>query len=364
MKTRPSKLEEVCPARMKPGERRESAATVFGTAVHAALERWREPPHDPFTGEVAEPYTLLDAWDDICCRDSFEGSRPGEEKPNTLSFAQKKEGIKILTHWANEVERERPNVLATEHKFSMVLGDHTIDGTIDAVDIEGKTLVVADYKTGHGYYDAWESAQLACYGIAAANHWDWNGPIKLEFRLVTKGYKRWRYTTREQLMTKDAPVIVNLINRLEAYEESGEWPEVLNQYCAYCSLRESCNTFQSMGLSEIDPDKALEQWREAKLLEGLAKKRAEELKKSAIDGLKGAKSHKGVTRYSSTKRTVDIGRVLDRIPLEALIMVGAVNGVSVTALDRLAKVRPELAETVAECVQAEKTENLRRKKKT
>ena len=362
MQTRPSRLEEAengCPRRVKYDPRPDTEHTVYGTAVHAAIERWREPPHD-MDGVVIDPYDMLDAWDDICCRDVFKGIREGEDTVNNLSLAKRQQGIKDLGHWQKEEEPVRPDILATEWKFSMQLGDHTVVGTCDAIDREGSTLVVADNKTGFGQYDAKTSLQIACYGIAAANAWEWEGPIRLEFRLITQGYRRWHYTNRHKLMTEVAPAIITLINSMEAREESGIFPEFLNQYCPFCSLRNDCDTFGKMALSPLDPEKALEQWKEAKLLEGLAKKRAKELAPGAMKGMGTAKNRNGVVRKEKSSRTVDVGRLVKKIPLEDLFEAEVIRTVSVTALDELVKKKPELANDVYDCVSHSKTEYLQR----
>lgn len=361
MKVRPSVLDAECPHRAEHDERGDESVFVYGSAVHKAFELWREPPEDPWDGGPMDPYTLDMAWDAVVVMDEFTGNRPGEGQGNTLRYEDIGRGTEELAKWAAQIETNRPNVLATEWKFTLTIGDHTIDGTVDAVDQEGCILVIGDYKTGHGRYDAHKSAQLSAYGIAAAQAWRWSGKIRLEFRCTTTGVRRWRYTTLENLLRHDAPRIERLISRWESFNDSGNFPRRRNQFCSFCSLKEDCEQYTEPKIPKFET--IIDEYRHLVLTAKLAKKRIDELAPAILKAFpREKKTHRGVQRYPKKKRTVDVERLLDTVKLEDLRSVGAIKTISVTALDKLQTRRPDLIEDITNSVQTEYNELVRRVK--
>jgi len=364
MKARPSILDQPCAYRARFDEQPDDSVFVYGTAVHKAYELWRHPPIDPWEEKPMAPWTLLMAWAAVCLMPKFIGNREGENTGNTLRYSDIGRGEKELGLWESQVEPFRPEVLATEWPFSMRVGDHTIEGTTDAVDVEpGRSgpdvLVVADVKTGMQRYDAYQSSQLATYGIAAANHWNWSGPIRLEFRCISQGVRRWRYTNLANLNRYDAPKIDTLIRRWEGFEREQEFPRRRNEWCPNCTLRNQCPKYLELELPTAkDP---LERWRELKLLIKIAEQQAGELKDAVLKKWpkEAEKEQKGVLRIGNNRRKIDLPRLLNSVPFYALREHGVISSASVSKLDKLVKAKPELAEAVALCVQSEENPYLK-----
>ena len=154
-----------CPMKFKlerdwkiPGE--AAAAMQYGFAIHTVLKNY----YDPAPG--AKELSVEDAIqafrtefdkgyiDDPVQRKIYE--ERGEDQLRTM----------LLAH-----PRGSANVIATEHKFSFMLGSREIRGRIDRIDqLEDGVVRVIDYKTGapKDRRFAEESLQLSIYAMAVA----------------------------------------------------------------------------------------------------------------------------------------------------------------------------------------------------
>lgn len=118
---------------------------IFGSAVHAALERWQKGcqmlGHYP-------PLTKLFS--------DFEESLGKEVLTNDERFKRLEYGKKILTAYYQEKSLCQPSVLYIEKFFGSgsnqtILGDIRLNGRVDRIDWldrDKKTVCVVDYKTG------------------------------------------------------------------------------------------------------------------------------------------------------------------------------------------------------------------------
>jgi CRISPR/Cas system-associated exonuclease Cas4 (RecB family) len=137
-----------CPlqARFKEIEKRESlknAKASFGTCIHEALELYNN------TGdhEAARARFNL-TWENP----DILGVTP-DYWPRFTDFAGlRKKGLEILDKYHDTLKWESREIVATEHKFCVPIGDHHISGVVDLLEVKktkgGKpALRVVDYKT-------------------------------------------------------------------------------------------------------------------------------------------------------------------------------------------------------------------------
>jgi RecB family exonuclease len=135
----------------------------LGSRVHDVLERFL----DPAAGEPRTSERLFEIADE-CWRDDIARYRPQLEEA-------RRDYLDMLAQWWEKeggLSGLAPEVLATEHPFSITVGDHTVEGRIDRVDRadDGTGIRVVDYKTGKAipHQDTMaDDLQLATYHLAA-----------------------------------------------------------------------------------------------------------------------------------------------------------------------------------------------------
>lgn len=118
------------------------AKTWFGTAVHAALEEFNI--YDDVEQAVA---IFLSMWE----HPEIWGGNITEWRGSQYGTLRAK-GLKIVRDYADNQVYEPREVIATEHKFCVPIGDHIVSGVVDLLEwkLSGKgvpTLKIVDYKT-------------------------------------------------------------------------------------------------------------------------------------------------------------------------------------------------------------------------
>ena len=160
-------MYEDCPLRYAyryvAGARREAGIHAdLGSLVHRVLERFLDPEE---AGERS--YERLLALAEECWHDDIAPYRPQQEEARRDLYDM------LELWWEKEgVPGGGPDVLATEHRFDVTVGDHRITGSIDRVDRadDGLGVRVVDYKTGKSKpraADVETNLQLSTYYLAA-----------------------------------------------------------------------------------------------------------------------------------------------------------------------------------------------------
>lgn len=119
-----------------------NAAATFGSAVHMALELYNN-----VQSVDKAKRTFLDIWDSP---EEFDLSI--DMWPPRTSFGSYRErGIEFIDKYHEENKWVKKDVIATEHKFCVPIGDHHISGIIDVLETPhgSKTLKIVDFKTGY-----------------------------------------------------------------------------------------------------------------------------------------------------------------------------------------------------------------------
>jgi len=154
-----------CPMKFKlerdwkiPGE--AAAAMQYGFAIHTVLKNYYDP------GAHAKELSIEDAVEAF----KHEFGKGYIDDPVQRKMYEER-GVDQLRTLLLASPKGSANVIATEHKFSFMLGEREIRGRIDRIDeLEDGVVRVIDYKTGapkeRKFAD--ESLQLSIYAMAVA----------------------------------------------------------------------------------------------------------------------------------------------------------------------------------------------------
>jgi CRISPR/Cas system-associated exonuclease Cas4 (RecB family) len=119
----------------------QNAAASFGTAVHLAIELYLNTKDQ----EAAERCFLY-VWDNP---EEFD-INPHFYFPRTSYGDYRERGIKFIRNYVDSYKWVDREIIATEHKFCVDIGEHQLSGVVDILEtkVGSKELTVTDLKTG------------------------------------------------------------------------------------------------------------------------------------------------------------------------------------------------------------------------
>jgi hypothetical protein len=220
LKLRPSSASRwiACPASARlstlvPYQESGEAAKI-GTAIHALAETCFQLDTDPmkFVGQVVEGITMTE-----------------ENCEFALEHLQ---AIWAIQDELGSVKVEQLFKLYQEPAFSL-------QGTADVVGISQDKLIIADLKTGRGYIDAEDNAQLKIYALGALMH-NTLDPTEIEFQIIQPhhGEKRTHRISKAELLAWEfetlRPAIDNAISDNPTYNPS-------ESACQWCPAKHICS---------------------------------------------------------------------------------------------------------------------------
>lgn len=133
-----------------------SLQAAKGTLVHRVLEllMWEEPPGRR-TPDAALA-RLSRAVEDVLGSEEYAGLSFAEDEPDFLADADQ-----LIRNYFQLEDPNAVRVLGTELRLSAQVGDLTLRGIIDRLDLDDDgQLVVTDYKTGSAPGEAYEELRL------------------------------------------------------------------------------------------------------------------------------------------------------------------------------------------------------------
>lgn len=121
----------------------QNAKASFGTCIHDALELFNH------TGDLDR---ALQRFFTTWANPELLNVTPDTWPRNTTYGSLRQKGEEILRGYADKLRWEKREVIATEHKFHVPFGEHSLSGVVDLLEVKkssrGKeTLRVIDYKT-------------------------------------------------------------------------------------------------------------------------------------------------------------------------------------------------------------------------
>ncbi len=174
----------------------QGAKASFGTIIHKCLENYNH--HGNLEQAIEE---FKDLWDNP----EKLGVVP-ETWPKMTTFGGLRlRGVEILRSYAEKLQWDKREVIATEHPFLVPFGDHELTGFVDLVELRksgnGKEILkICDFKTSSRqpnraelYLDIQFTVYM--YAVEQIEFWMGNGE---EFPPISNG--EWRFET-----LKDVP---------------------------------------------------------------------------------------------------------------------------------------------------------------
>ncbi|HUI84276.1 MAG TPA: ATP-dependent DNA helicase [Candidatus Binatia bacterium] len=203
-----------------------TAALQFGNAMHLALKAYFGGVR---AGRPPDEATVI-----ACFLDEFAKAKIDEPLQRELYERDGRAQLSSLLRSA--LARPAGNVLHTEHRFNIEVGEARVKGRFDRLDLLGNgEVVVVDYKTGRAktQEDADESLQLSVYALAAARMG--HRPASLVFVNLKDGTAVESHRSPEQLREAEARVTT-----IAARIAAGEFEARPNSQCARCSYHSIC----------------------------------------------------------------------------------------------------------------------------
>ncbi len=204
-----------------------AAAMQYGAAMHRVLKTYFDSVK---LGRPKTPDELLDLF-----RMDLEGAGIQEDYQREL---YEKQGLTQLREFLAQTASLPPaQVLHTEESFEIRIGETTVNGRIDRVDLRPDgTVSIIDYKTGkaRAQEDADESLQLSLYAIAAADKWKYNVGSLVFYNLQENVPVT---TTRTETKLTAARARVEAAAKAIA---EGNFEAHPGNHCNFCAYRSLC----------------------------------------------------------------------------------------------------------------------------
>lgn len=207
------------------GETPDNKYSRWGTAVHSVVERYLKNEIES-TGEtwaVAE----------------------GELRQVGVSYDE----IAKTNEYLTSLEPLRPRVRELESEFILRMPGVGVPviGHRDVIyELEDGAILIQDHKTNRGYKDvSWWRQRMQPLIYTWATRFQYpDRPIYFEIGYVNLGSKvRWLTNPDDDwyLMLR----MQETWRRLCEFSSTGIWPQVFNDDCGFCPLRDRCPTFQN-----------------------------------------------------------------------------------------------------------------------
>jgi len=223
---------ETCPLRFKlerewkiPGE--VPAAMQYGASMHRVLHTFYDSVR---FGRTLTDEALLELF-----RSDLREARIPDPYQHQLYETQ---GIAQLKQFLAAYRRvSAPDVLHTEERFEIKIGEATVVGRIDRMDkMADGQVAITDYKTGkpQTQEDADDSLQLSVYALAAAEKWQYRAD-HLAFQNLEDNSRAVTRRSDKELEAARLK-IADLASRIAA----GNFDPKPGFYCRFCAYHSLC----------------------------------------------------------------------------------------------------------------------------
>jgi superfamily I DNA/RNA helicase/RecB family exonuclease len=225
-------IYEQCPLRFKLERewnlpREVSASLHYGAAMHGVLRTYYDAQR--FGREISDG-ELLEQF-----RSALADARIADRYQYELYLRQGHEQLRQFLAGARGAPA--PEVIETERRFELQMGETKLAGRVDRIDRTGAdTVCVVDYKTGKpkSQEEADESLQLSLYALAAKEAFGTRADRLVFFNLENNAAVS---TTRNDAQLEEAKLRV--LNAAECIA-AGEFGPKQGYHCRLCPYRNLC----------------------------------------------------------------------------------------------------------------------------
>jgi superfamily I DNA/RNA helicase/RecB family exonuclease len=203
------------------------AAMQYGAAMHLVLRAYYD--------SVRYGRTMSD--DQVLSLFHEEFAKAAVTDPYQRDLYEKQGGEQLQDFLSASRRGQPPEVLHTEEKFELRVGDSTVAGRIDRVDSLGDGRVaIVDYKTGKpkSDQDAEGSLQLSVYAMAAKQKWGYETTRLVFYNLEDN---------TAAVTTREAGDLAQTCVRIEGVAKkiaAGELEAKIGRHCQFCPYRKLC----------------------------------------------------------------------------------------------------------------------------
>ena len=160
------------------------------------------------------------------------------------------EGLLMLGKYMDNIsDEEKKKSIATEHRFIVKVGDHTLGGAIDRIDRTDSGFEIIDYKTNRKIPPQKEidnDLQLSIYLRAFIKECPSlfeqlkdTAKIKLSLEFLRHGLRMSTTRTSEDLKKIDADIL-GIIDGVQEAEKNQDFEPHLNPLCDWCDYQKIC----------------------------------------------------------------------------------------------------------------------------
>lgn len=214
---------DMCPSKyffsyIKKEPRQFGEAAVLGNIIHSVLE-------DLVSNE--KPLSL----DEM--KSSYEVKKIGYDPESLISKDLIQVGSQILEEFYDINQDRVFDVYDKEMSFNFILGNYSIIGYIDRVDVVGDNVYIVDYKTGKREVAAKDVAtnlQLGIYALAASVEFP-GKQITASLHYLRSGRVKSHTYTEEDLEN----VKLNILNKInKIMNDTNFIPTANERICSFC----------------------------------------------------------------------------------------------------------------------------------
>jgi len=243
----------------------QSIQQAFGSLIHKTLKFIYSPTPKGFpTEENAISY--------------FSQNWNGELFKDKKDEGYFELGIKMIKDYYAKWEKpEEVNIIDTEHRFNISIGEHTLGGAIDRIDKKGEKYEIIDYKTDRKIPPQEtidKNLQLSIYLKAFLNRWPTllDGSEKIEKVKLTLHFLRHNIRISTTRNASDVKMIeknlLDDINEIEKAREENKFEPSLSPLCDWCNYQKTCplwvHKFKPVPKKEEDVQKIVKKFIELK----------------------------------------------------------------------------------------------------
>lgn len=219
---------EMCPSKyffsyIKKEPRQFNGPAILGNIVHAVLEDTVSAEKELDLKQMQEIYSAnIESYD-----------------PNgLLSVDLLNAGTEILDEFFDLNRDKKFDVYGKEIGFNFVIGNYSIIGFIDRVDVVGDSVHIVDYKTGKrevAAKDVANNLQLGIYALAASALFPGKEITASLHYLRTNRLKSHTYSSEDLEVVK-----VKLIERINKIVQDNNFSPTFNErICSFCDHAQS-----------------------------------------------------------------------------------------------------------------------------